>query len=115
MTPRGPKRSRKAGILGIVGVLGLLLGVQMVEVAEELVEAVVGGQELVLVAQVVLAELAGDVAQRFEELGDGRVFGAQALVGAGHAHLGQPGADGILPGYEGRPSRGAALLPVVVA
>ena len=35
----------------------------MVEVAEELVEAVVGRQELVLVAEVVLAELAGGVAE----------------------------------------------------
>jgi hypothetical protein len=40
-------------------VLRLLLGVEVVQVAEELVEAVVGGQVLVAVAQVVLAELAG--------------------------------------------------------
>ena len=36
--------------------------VEVVEVAEELVEAVHGRQELVAVAQVVLAELAGGVA-----------------------------------------------------
>ena len=50
------------GILRVVRVLRLLLGVQMVEVAEELVEAVDGRQELVAVAEVVLAELAGGVA-----------------------------------------------------
>ena len=47
------------GVLRIVGILGLLLGVEVVEVAEELVEAVRRGQELVAVAQVVLAELRG--------------------------------------------------------
>jgi hypothetical protein len=46
--------------------LGLLLGVEVVEVAEELVEAMDRGQELVPVAEVVLAELPGGVAQRLE-------------------------------------------------
>ena len=50
----------------VVVLLGLLLGVEVVEVAEELVEAVVGGQELVAVAEVVLAELAGRVALLLE-------------------------------------------------
>ena len=36
--------------------------VQMIEVAEKLVEPMEGGQEFILVAQVVLAELAGGVA-----------------------------------------------------
>ena len=49
-------------ILRVVVGLRLLLGVQVVEVAEELVEAVHGRQVLVAVAEVVLAELAGDVA-----------------------------------------------------
>ena len=50
-------------LLGRVVVeLGLLLGVEVVEVAEELVEAVHRGQELVAVAEVVLAELPGGVA-----------------------------------------------------
>ena len=46
------------GVLRVVGVLRLLLGVEVVEVAEELVEAVAGRQHLVAVAEVVLAELA---------------------------------------------------------
>ena len=66
------------GVLRVVRVLRLLLRVQVVEVAEELVEAVRRGQELVAVAEVVLAELAGDVAQRLQQVGDGRVFGLQA-------------------------------------
>ncbi len=75
------------GIFGIVRVLRLLLRVQVVEVAEELIEAVRGGQELVAVAQVVLAELAGDVAERLEDFGDRRVFGLEAQVRARAAPL----------------------------
>jgi hypothetical protein len=59
----------EGGVLRIVGVLRLLLGVQVVEVAEELVEAVVGRQELVLVAEVILAELARRIAEVLQELG----------------------------------------------
>ena len=46
-------------VAGVVLVFRLLLGVEVIEVAEELVEAVHGGQVLVAVALVVLAELAG--------------------------------------------------------
>ena len=59
-------------------ILGLFLGVQVVEVSEKLVEAVHGRQVFVAVAQVVLAELAGRVAQRLEQLGDRRVFFLQS-------------------------------------
>ena len=65
-------------ILGIVGQLRLFLGVQVIEVAEELVEAVHGRQVFVPIAEVVLAELAGGVAERLEQLGDGRIFRLQA-------------------------------------
>ena len=50
----GTARSRACRV---VGVLRVLLGVQVVEVPEELVEAVHGRQELVPVPEVVLAEL----------------------------------------------------------
>ena len=54
--------------------LRLLLGVQVVEVAEELVEAVRRRQVLVAVAEVVLPELARRVAERLQQLGDRRVL-----------------------------------------
>ena len=57
-------------VLEVVRMLGLVLGVEVIERAEELVEAVRGGQVLVEVAEVVLAELAGHVALRLEQLGD---------------------------------------------
>src|SRR6516165_5663757 len=64
----------KVGILGIVGILGLLLGVQVIEVAEEYVEAVHGRQEFVAVAEMVLAKLSGRVALRLEQIGNRRVL-----------------------------------------
>ena len=69
----------------------------MVEVAEELVEAVAGWQHLVAVAQMVLAELAGDVALRLEQRGDGRVFLLHALGRARQADLRRPVRMGDCP------------------
>ncbi|MNR52628.1 hypothetical protein D3C85_1724980 [compost metagenome] len=63
----------------------------MVQVAEEFVETVVGRQVFILVAQVVLAELAGDVALGFECLGDGDVAFLQADRGTRHPDFRQPG------------------------
>ena len=86
----------------------------MVEVAVEFIEAVVGRQHLVPVAQMVLAELGRGVAEVFEYLGhgDGRIL--QALRGARHADLGQPRARDALAGDESRPAGGAALLGIVI-
>ena len=98
----------------VVGELWLLFRVQVIQVAEELVEAVVGGQMLVLVAQVVLAELAGGVAQRLQQLGDGGILGLQSHFSSRHSHLAQPGAEHALAGDERRTARRAALLGIGV-
>ncbi len=114
MTPRGPNFFLNSGVLRVVLVLRFLFGIEVVEVAEELVEAVRRRQEFVAVAEVVLAELASHVALRFQELRDGRVFLLQALRRAGQADLGQPGPEGHLTGEESRAPGGTALLTVVV-
>ena len=75
--------------------LRLVLGVEVIEVAEEFVEAVHGRQELVAVAEMVLAELAGDIALRLEQLGDGRVLVRQALLRAGRPTLSRPVRSGL--------------------
>ena len=49
----------------------------MVEVAEELVEAVDGRQEFVAVTEMVLAELSRRIAERLEGLRNGDVLGLQ--------------------------------------
>ena len=64
-------------VLGIVRILGLLFGVEMIEVAEELIESMQRRQELVAITKMVLAELRRLIAQRLEQLGYGRVFLAQ--------------------------------------
>ena len=102
------------GVLRIVGVLRLVLGVEVVEVAEELVEPVDGRQELVAVAEVVLAELPGRVALRLEQVGERRVLLGEPFLRAGQADLQQAGAEARLPGDERRAARGAGLLRVVV-
>ena len=102
------------GVLRVVGVLGLLFRVEVVEVAEELVEAVNGRQVLVVVAQVVLAELAARVTVRLEQLGDRRVLLLHTERRAGQADLGEARADGRLADDERSPAGGAALLAVAV-
>src|SRR4029079_3707471 len=97
---------------GPIRLLGLLLRVQVIEVAEELVEAMGRRQVLVEVAEMVLAELAGCVPERLEERGDRRVLRLQAHVGAGHPDLAQAGAKDALAGDERRPACRAALLAV---
>jgi hypothetical protein len=48
-------------VLRIVNILRLLFSIQMIQIAEELIEAVKRGEELILVPQMVLAKLAGGV------------------------------------------------------
>ena len=102
------------GCLRVVGILRLFLGVEVIEIAEELVEAVDGREELVEVSQMVLTELSGRVAEVLHEIGDARIFGLQADVRARQADFGQSGADGRLPGDERRASRRATLLPIPI-
>ena len=82
---------------GVVAELGLLFGVEVVEVPEELVEAVRGGQELVAVAEVVLAELARGVALRFQRGRDGRVLGLKPMSAPGMPTLVRPVRYGFWP------------------
>ena len=101
-------------VLRIVGVLRLFFGVEVVEIAEELVEAVHGRQKLVAVAEMVLAELSGHVALRLEQFGERRILVRQTLLRRGEADLEQAGADRALAGDEGGAPGGAGLLRVIV-
>src|SRR6185437_2575581 len=109
-----PKSSPKLRVLRVVGVLRLLLRIEVVEVAEELVEPMHRRQELVAVAEMVLAELPGRIAERLQRLGDRHVLGLQPHGGGRQSDLGQPGADGRLPGNECRAAGGTALLGIPV-
>ena len=101
-------------VLRIVGILRLLFGVQVIEVAEELIEPVRGRKEFVAIPQVVLAELPGHVAERLQDVGNRRVFRLQSEIGARQTDLGQPRADRRLARDECRAPRGTALLAIPV-
>ena len=94
-------------ILRIVRVLGLVLGIQMIEIAEELVKTVDRRQKLIAVAEMVLAELSGHVTLRLEQLGERRVFLRQPLLRSWQAYFEKPGAQRTLAGDERRTAGGA--------
>ena len=110
----GTEHLAELGVLRVIEKLRLLLGVEMVQVAEEFIESVNSRQVLVEVAEVVLAELAGGVAEGLEHFGDGRVLLVQAYGRGRHAYLAQARAKDVLAGDERRPPGCAALLSVVV-
>ena len=99
---------------GIVRILGLLLGVQVVEIAEELVEPMVCRQMFVLVAQMVLAELSGHVTLRLQQTGDCRILLLHAQIGTGKADFREAGPENALPCDVGGAAGRAGLFSIVV-
>jgi hypothetical protein len=57
------------GILRVIDILWFLLRVEVIEITEEFIEPVLGRQELIFVAEVVLAKLSGGINERFEQFG----------------------------------------------
>ena len=114
--PREQRRAQQGRFLGggVIRVFRLFLGVEVIEIPEELVEPVRGRQELVQVAEMILAELPGRVTQRFEQLGDRGIFLLQPDVDAGHPDLAHAGAVDALARDERSAARGATLLAVGV-
>ena len=112
--PSRPEFLEKTRIFGIVDVFRFLFRVQVIEVAEELVKSMRRGQVFIPVAKMVLAELAGRVAKRFEHFRDGGIFCLQAESRPRHADLRHARAEWVLASDEGGTSSRAALLAVVV-
>jgi hypothetical protein len=86
----------------------------VVEIAQQLVEAVHSGQVGVAIPQVVLAELSGRISQRLQKVSDGRRPVGNALGRARHANGQQARAEGMLAQDERRAAGRAALLGVGV-
>ena len=86
----------------------------MIEVAEELVEAVVRRQHVIEVAKMVLAELSGRVALVLQRRSDGDDLLIHAGRRGWNADFRKAGAQHALPGDERRAPRGAGLLAVGV-
>ena len=72
-------------ILRIIVTFRLLLGIQVIQVAKELIEAMVGREMLVAITEMVLAELARRVAERLQQFGNGRLVLGDALRRTRHA------------------------------
>ena len=87
--------------------------VEVIEVAPEFLEAVRGRQRLGVVAEVVLAELAGVVAEIAQELGERRRAGPQIGRAAGQLRRDHAGAQRMHAGEEGIAPGRAALLGIV--
>ena len=104
----------KFRVIRVVRMLRLLLGIKMVEIAEELVEAVIGRQHLVAVAKMVLAKLTRHVTLLFEQHGDGRIFYPHAFRRTGQTDLGQAGTHRRLAGDKCGAAGRATLLSVPV-
>ena len=84
----------------IVRRLGILLGIQVIEIAEEFIEAVHRREELISVAKMVLPELPGRIPERFQQLRDRRILGLQTGRRCGYADLAQAGTEDALAGDE---------------
>jgi hypothetical protein len=98
----------------VVLVLRFFLGIEVIQVAEELVESVVGREHFIPVAQVVLSELAGSITVRLQELRDRNVLRLEPEIGAREPDLEKAGAEARLARDEGGPARRAALFAVRV-
>ena len=96
----------------IVRIFRIFFGVEVIEIAEEFIEAMNRRQVLVKVAEVVLAELTGGVTLRLQQLCDGRVLRLQAHIHARRANFRKTRAKYALSGDECRATRGAALFAV---
>jgi len=74
-----------------------ILGIQMVEITEEFIEAMDGRQEFVAVAEMVLAELSGRVSLRLQEFGDSWVFSGKSFLRSGRPTFRSPVRNGLCP------------------
>jgi hypothetical protein len=79
-------------IFGVVRIFRLLLGVQVIEVAVELVETVARRQVFVAIAQMVLADLRGGISLQLQHFSNRRILVLQTLPGSRQADLQQAGA-----------------------
>ncbi len=78
----------KVGFFRVVGVFRFFFCIEVVEVAEKLIEAVCGGKHFIAIAEVVFAKLAGFVATGAEESGQSGVFFFEAFGGTWKADFG---------------------------
>src|SRR5882724_4242990 len=101
-------------ILRIVRMRRVFHRVEVIKISEELVEAVDGRQELIQIAEMVLAELAGSIALRFKRGSNCASLSWYADLGTRLADRGHAGTDGQLAHDEVCATCRATGLSVIV-
>src|SRR6476619_5035702 len=100
---------RKILFTRVVGQFRLFFRIEVIQIAEELIESVDRRQVLVAVTQMVLAELSGRIASTFKKFRNGWVLRLKTHGRGGNTDLGETGTVTALPGDE-RGSPGRATL-----
>ena len=90
------------------------MGIEMVEVAEELIEPMIAREMTILISEMVLTELAGDITEGLQQFGDGRILFHDSFFGTGEAHFKQSCPEGRLSGDESRATGRATILSVPI-
>src|SRR5262249_13453614 len=103
---------RKVLWVWVVRQFWLFLGVEVIEIAEELVEAMAGRQHVVQVTEMFLAELAGRVALVLEAGSDSDQLIRHADRRSRHADLREAGAIDALSGNKGGAACGTGLFAI---
>src|SRR5262249_51148918 len=98
----------------IIELLGLFFRIQVIEIAEPVVEPVYCRQELVTVTEVVLAELCRGVTFSLEHFGKGRIAFLNPAGRAGDTDRRHSGPDRQLSHDECRAPSSAAGLTIVI-
>src|SRR5436190_16576585 len=88
--------------------------VQVIQVAEELVEAVNGRQEFVKITQMVFAKLTSGVALRFKSGGNGASLGRKTRLGPSLTYCRHSGANWQLASDKVRAPGGTARFGVII-
>src|SRR5262245_33536270 len=101
-------------ILRIEVAFRLSLGVEVIQIAEELVESVLRRQMPVPITQMILAELTRRIPLRLQHIRYGRHPIRDAVRISRHADGEQSGTERLLTQNERSAAGGAALLPIGV-
>ena len=94
--------------------LRLVLSIEVIKVAEELVEAMHGRQELIAVPEMVLAELSGHIAERLEQFGECRILFGETFFRTRQPNFQKAGPHWALSGDKRSAAGRAGLLTVIV-
>src|SRR6478609_6364310 len=98
---------RKIFGIGVVGHFRLFFGIEVVKIAEELIETMHGRQVFVEVAEVILAELPGGVSLLLEQIGDRDRFRLKTDRRGRNTNFRKSGPIDALSGNKGGSPRGA--------